>query len=264
MDRSSSTAPDATSRPLELPIALDRAAAVPLRRQLAEHLRAAIRAGRLPAGAALPSTRDLAEQLGVSRGTVPRRLRARSPPRGTSSCATAPGRWSAACARSPPAAFRPASRPIPRYDLVAGAPDLVAVPAQRLAAGGAPPRWPPSPTRASATTATPAAAWPCARALAPYLARVRGVASAPDQPPGHARLQARRSTWCAAFWRAAARAHVAVEDPSYDGPLGRDPQQRPRPWSPSPSTATASTSASSRAGRSTRSSSRPPTSSRPA
>jgi GntR family transcriptional regulator / MocR family aminotransferase len=122
MDRTSSTAPDATSRPWELPIALDRAAAAPLRRQLAEQLRAAIRAGRLPAGAALPSTRDLAEQLGVSRGIVldaygqiaaegdiELRTRARPVVRRVAGARPHPP------AREPPPA---------RYDLVAGAPDL--------------------------------------------------------------------------------------------------------------------------------------------
>src|SRR5947209_500590 len=42
----------------------------PLRRQLEHALRAAIRAGKLQAGAPLPPSRALAEQLGVSRGVV--------------------------------------------------------------------------------------------------------------------------------------------------------------------------------------------------
>jgi GntR family transcriptional regulator / MocR family aminotransferase len=41
-----------------------------LRRQLEDALRVAIRSGRLGPGAALPPSRDLAEQLGVSRGVV--------------------------------------------------------------------------------------------------------------------------------------------------------------------------------------------------
>nr|WP_246852448.1 PLP-dependent aminotransferase family protein [Patulibacter sp. SYSU D01012] len=51
-------------------VALDRAAGVPLRRQLETHLRAGVRDGRLRAGTRLPSSRDLARQLGVSRGVV--------------------------------------------------------------------------------------------------------------------------------------------------------------------------------------------------
>ncbi len=53
----------------DLLVALDRAAG-PLGIQIQDQLRAAIRDGRLGAGERLPSTRRLAELLGVSRGTV--------------------------------------------------------------------------------------------------------------------------------------------------------------------------------------------------
>jgi GntR family transcriptional regulator/MocR family aminotransferase len=43
---------------------------VPLRRQLEGALRVAIRSGRLAPGSVLPPSRDLAEELGVSRGVV--------------------------------------------------------------------------------------------------------------------------------------------------------------------------------------------------
>ena len=43
---------------------------VALRRQLEDALRVAIRSGRLPPGSVLPPTRDLADQLDVSRGVV--------------------------------------------------------------------------------------------------------------------------------------------------------------------------------------------------
>src|SRR5712671_1136901 len=49
---------------------LDRGAAVPLSRQLAAALRAAIAEGRLGAGARLPSTRALAAELGLARSTI--------------------------------------------------------------------------------------------------------------------------------------------------------------------------------------------------
>jgi GntR family transcriptional regulator/MocR family aminotransferase len=43
---------------------------VPLRRQLEDALRIAIRSGRLASGSVLPPSRDLADELGVSRGVV--------------------------------------------------------------------------------------------------------------------------------------------------------------------------------------------------
>ncbi|HEY7379552.1 MAG TPA: PLP-dependent aminotransferase family protein [Steroidobacteraceae bacterium] len=54
----------------ELLVRLDRGANEPLRAQLERELRGAIRAGRLKAGASLPSTRALAADLGLSRGIV--------------------------------------------------------------------------------------------------------------------------------------------------------------------------------------------------
>jgi GntR family transcriptional regulator/MocR family aminotransferase len=54
----------------ELLVPLDREAPEPLRAQLEDGLRQAIRSGRLPAGERLPSSRELARQLGVSRGLV--------------------------------------------------------------------------------------------------------------------------------------------------------------------------------------------------
>ena len=51
-------------------VRLDRAASQPLRAQLETSLRDAIRGGRLRAGERLPSSRELARALGVSRGMV--------------------------------------------------------------------------------------------------------------------------------------------------------------------------------------------------
>ena len=54
----------------ELLLRLDRESDRPLRSQLETGLRDAIRDGRLPAGERLPSSRELARELGVSRGLV--------------------------------------------------------------------------------------------------------------------------------------------------------------------------------------------------
>ena len=54
----------------ELALAVERSADVPIGQQVQEALRRAIRSGRLRSGERLPSTRQLADQLGVSRGLV--------------------------------------------------------------------------------------------------------------------------------------------------------------------------------------------------
>ena len=56
--------------PTELLVELDRGLGVALHRQVESGLRARIRAGRLPPGTVLPSTRGLATDLGLSRGVV--------------------------------------------------------------------------------------------------------------------------------------------------------------------------------------------------
>src|SRR5918997_493686 len=52
------------------PVSLDAASNVPLYRQVYDDLRRAILKGQLKAGTRLPSTRELAAELGVSRNTV--------------------------------------------------------------------------------------------------------------------------------------------------------------------------------------------------
>ena len=59
-----------TSSAPEVLVPLDRESPEPLHRQLEQSLREAIRSGRLGAGTALPATRTLAAELGVSRGIV--------------------------------------------------------------------------------------------------------------------------------------------------------------------------------------------------
>src|SRR5215472_2769044 len=54
----------------ELLLRLDRSSGEPLRTQLETGLREAIRSGRLHGGERVPSSRELARELGVSRGLV--------------------------------------------------------------------------------------------------------------------------------------------------------------------------------------------------
>ena len=51
-------------------LVLDRTSATPLHRQIRDQIAAAIRNGTIPNNARLPSTRSLAELLGVSRNTA--------------------------------------------------------------------------------------------------------------------------------------------------------------------------------------------------
>ena len=59
-----------TSQPLELLLSVSRDGAATLGAQIEEGLRQAIRTRAVKPGAAVPSTRDLARQLGVSRRVV--------------------------------------------------------------------------------------------------------------------------------------------------------------------------------------------------
>src|ERR1700733_2787639 len=55
---------------MELPLELDASSNVPLHRQLYEGLRGAILSAQVAPGTRLPSTRALADALGVSRSTI--------------------------------------------------------------------------------------------------------------------------------------------------------------------------------------------------
>src|SRR5919108_4904038 len=65
--RSSYHAMNETSQPIELLLSVDRDAPATLGAQIEDRFRRAIRDGALRPGARVPSTRDLARQLGVSR-----------------------------------------------------------------------------------------------------------------------------------------------------------------------------------------------------
>ena len=108
---------------MDIHLALDRAA--PLRAQLERELRAAVRSGRLRAGAKLPPSRLLADELEVSRGVV---VEAYSQLVAEGYLVARPGdgtRIADGLAQQPPAARAPsgAARRI-RYDLRSGIPDL--------------------------------------------------------------------------------------------------------------------------------------------
>src|SRR5262245_29096510 len=119
-----------TSSAGELLVELRRDDATSLHRQLEHELRAAIRTGRLPADAALPSSRILADQLGLSRGVVVEAYEQlvaegylTSRPGGTT-------RVAANVDKSRPRADRATGPELPRIDFTYGRPDVTEFPRQ--------------------------------------------------------------------------------------------------------------------------------------
>ncbi|MFC4909706.1 PLP-dependent aminotransferase family protein [Actinomadura gamaensis] len=142
-------------------------------------LRAAIQDGRLPAGTLLPSTRGLARDLGLSRGTV---TAAYDQLAEEGFLTTRPGAGTTVAglpSRTPEAEPPSPHPPPPRHDLRPGRPDLSAFPTTAWLAA----------TRRVLTGARPevfAAGDPQGRielrqALADYLGRTRGVVATPDR-----------------------------------------------------------------------------------
>ncbi|WP_293769532.1 PLP-dependent aminotransferase family protein [Sporichthya sp.] len=164
----------------ELLLLLERTPTGPLRVRLATALRDAIRAGQLAPGATMPSTRVLAQDLGVSRGVAVDAY--------AQLCAE--GFLTTRHGSATTVAFRPATAPhdlwtggeparppVPELDLRPGWPDLSAFPRKEWAAA----------VRDVLTVLPSAAlgydepwgAWEFRSQLAAYLARVRGAVCAP-------------------------------------------------------------------------------------
>jgi GntR family transcriptional regulator/MocR family aminotransferase len=166
-----------SSSRLDLHIELDATGG--RRSSLESALRAAIRQGRLAAGTLLPSTRGLAQELGLSRGTV---SAAYDQLVEEGYLTTRPGSGTTVVEVPPcdPVPARPApALTIPRHDLRPGLPDVSAFPTRAWLAS----------TRRVLTHARPevfGAGDPQGRielrnALADYLGRTRGVITTPDR-----------------------------------------------------------------------------------
>jgi GntR family transcriptional regulator/MocR family aminotransferase len=113
----------------ELLLQLDRGCGQPLRSQLEAGLRDAIRSGRLQGGERLPSSRELARELGVSRGLVQEcynQLLAEG------YLTSRVGSATRLAAGARPAPARPSTAPVPPPPLIAdfrsGVPDLASFP----------------------------------------------------------------------------------------------------------------------------------------
>jgi GntR family transcriptional regulator / MocR family aminotransferase len=167
-----------TTSDLELMVRLERRAAGPLRAQLEEQLRAAVRSGRLAAGARLPSTRALARDLDVSRGVVVDAYAQLAAEGYLVARRGASTRVSETTPR-PTDSGRPlAEERLPRFDFRPGGPDVSLFPRQSWATSlrrglrDAP--------HARLDYGDPRGAPELRRALTAYLGRVRGV----DCDPG--------------------------------------------------------------------------------
>jgi GntR family transcriptional regulator/MocR family aminotransferase len=202
----------------ELLVRLDRDSTVGLRAQLERELREAIRAGRLPAGAELPSTRALAADLALSRGIVVEayeQLLAEGylTARRGSATAVAPGRMAAEGGTPRAAPRRAESKPVFRFDFRASVPDTSTFPRRA---------WHKS-LRKVLAAATPAELdYPDPRgelalheALAAYLNRVRGTSALAELMVTCNGFTQGFRLACAVLKQRGARA-IATEDPSHE------------------------------------------------
>jgi GntR family transcriptional regulator/MocR family aminotransferase len=166
--------------PVEFFVDLKRNAGAPLRRRLEREIRDAVRAGRLAPGTALPSTRALSAQLGVSRGVVVEsyeQLVAEGWLSARQGAATVVAARAGAGGEQPRRRAPATAEVVPRYDFRYGTPDLSTFPrAAWLAAGARTLRALPD---AGLGYSDGRGAIELREALAAYLGRVRGVVADP-------------------------------------------------------------------------------------
>ncbi|MFE2107732.1 PLP-dependent aminotransferase family protein [Kitasatospora sp. NPDC059463] len=167
---------------LHLDLGERRAAGSGLRAALEDALRAAVQDGRLAPGTRLPSSRALGEDLGIARNTVVEAY-GQLTAEGWLSSRQGSGTTVAGRAAPRPAGraveVRAGGRPTGRHDLLAGRPDLSLFPRSA---------WLASARRALAVAphealdyGSPLGRIELRRALADYLARVRGVRTDPER-----------------------------------------------------------------------------------
>jgi GntR family transcriptional regulator / MocR family aminotransferase len=202
-----------TSQPVELLLSVDRDAAATLGAQIEDGLRTAIRDGSLRAGARVPSTRDLARQLGVSRRVAVDayaqlaaegwlQLRQGARPRVSDSVAMPDA----------PTRAHPAGAPLrPRYDFRPSAPDVSTFP--RTAWLRAVRDALQTMSDADLDYGDPRGADVLRAALAAYLGRVRGVTADPERVLVTCGYSQGLGLVCRALAQRGAT-RIALEDPS--------------------------------------------------
>jgi GntR family transcriptional regulator/MocR family aminotransferase len=193
-------------------VEIDRGSERPLFEQLERALRDAVRDGRLRAGARLPSSRELAAELGISRGVVTSaydQLAAEGylETRQRTAVRVAPG-----VRAQPPRPPSPSLLSRYPYDFNPGLPDLAGFPRDR---------WLRSVRSAWRETPLDAVGYGDPRgvpelreALADYLARVRGAAPDPEHLMVCTGFRQGLSLTCR-WLRASGVEHVALEDPGW-------------------------------------------------
>ena len=202
-----------TRKTVELLIPLARGTGRPLARQVEDHIRQAIRSGSLKPRALLPSTRDLAGQLGVSRPTVVEAysqlasegfvaLRQGSRPRVADSVV----------GESQKSRAHSSTEALARYDFRPATPDLRSFPrkAWLKATRKALENMRPQEFGYDARHGTQA----LRQSLAAYLGRVRSVVADPTQIIVTSGYAQGRQLFCRAL-AAMGGKRLAVEDPSY-------------------------------------------------
>lgn len=202
-----------TSTPLDLLVTLRRRSGKTLGRQLEDQLRCQIRDGTLRPGARLPSTRDLAGELGISRPIV---VEAYAQLAGEGYIVVRQGSRPHVCERMAPtsdaALAEPERQREPRIDFRPGVPDLAAFPrtawlrATREALRTMP--------DAALGYTDPHGAPDLRQALGDYLARVRGVAADASRVVVTSGWAQGRTLLLRALKASGAR-RIAVEDPCF-------------------------------------------------
>ena len=207
---------DGTSQPVDLLLSISRDGPHTLGAQIEEQLRRAIREGTLRPGARVPSTRDLARQLGVSRRLTVEAYTQLAAEGYLSLSQGARPRVSDTAAAAPAApVVTPPALP-PRYDFRPSVPDVSTFPrsawlrAYREAL-------------ASLSDADLGYGDPCGddvlrSALADYLGRVRGVVAEPTRVVVTNGFHQGLGLVCQTLATAGAR-RIAIEDPSNPEPF---------------------------------------------
>jgi GntR family transcriptional regulator/MocR family aminotransferase len=204
---------DETSQPIHVLVSVDRAGRGTLGAQIENQLRRAIRDGSLKAGARVPSTRDLARQLGVSRRIV---VDAYSQLAAEGYLVIRQGARPKVSEAALPRETSPEeaglSPPVARFDFRPGAPDVSSFP--RAAWQRSLREAVASITDADLLYGDPAGMGELRSALAEYLGRVRGVVADPSRVVVTTGYTQAQGIVCRVLKARGAR-RIALENPSH-------------------------------------------------